>query len=74
MLDAMVQRGFAQRTLETYIGATRRMAHHYRRDPAQYTPQQVQAYLLHMVKQELQFSGALFSGRYGKQPMREFRR
>ncbi len=52
MLDAMVQRGFAQRTQETYIGAIRRMAKHYRRDPALYTPQEVQAYLLHMVKQE----------------------
>lgn len=52
MLDAMVQRGFAQRTQETYIGAIRRMAKHYRRDPALYTPQEVQAYLLHMVKEE----------------------
>jgi site-specific recombinase XerD len=52
MLDAMVQRGFAQRTQETYIRAIRRMAKHYRRDPAQYTPQEVQAYLLHMVRDE----------------------
>jgi integrase/recombinase XerD len=51
MLDAMVQRGFAQRTQETYIGAIWRMAKHYRRDPATYTPQEVQAYLLHMVKE-----------------------
>jgi integrase/recombinase XerD len=51
MMDAMVQRGFAQRTQETYIGAIWRMAKHYRRDPALYTPQEVQAYLLHMVKE-----------------------
>jgi integrase/recombinase XerD len=51
MQDAMVQRGFAQRTQETYIHAIRRMAQHYRRDPATYTPQEVQAYLLHMVKE-----------------------
>jgi site-specific recombinase XerD len=51
MMDAMVQRGFAQRTHETYIHAIRRMAQHYRRDPATYTPQEVQAYLLHMVKE-----------------------
>ena len=57
MLDAMVQRGFAQRTQECYIRAIRRMAKHYRRDPAQYTPQEVQAYLLHMVKdQQLSYS------------------
>jgi site-specific recombinase XerD len=52
MLDAMVQRGFALRTQQTYIGAIRRMAKHYRRDPALYTPQEVQAYLLHMVKDD----------------------
>lgn len=51
MQDAMVQRGFAQRTQETYIGAIWRMAKHYRRDPALYTPAEVQAYLLHMVKE-----------------------
>jgi integrase/recombinase XerD len=51
MMDAMVQRGFAQRTQETYIHAIRRMAKHYRRDPATYTPNEVQAYLLHMVKE-----------------------
>ena len=52
MLDAMVQRGFAVRTRKTYVGAIRRMAKLYRRDPAQYTQQEVQAYLLHMVKEE----------------------
>ena len=52
MLDAMVQRGFAPRTQETYIRAIRRMAKHYRRDPALYTQQDVQAYLLHMVKED----------------------
>lgn len=29
MLDAMVLRGFAQRTQETYLGAVIRMAQHY---------------------------------------------
>ena len=52
MLDAMVQRSFAPRTQDAYVRAIRRMAKHYRRDPAQYTPQEVQAYLLHMVKDE----------------------
>ncbi|ABE43524.1 tyrosine-type recombinase/integrase [Polaromonas sp. JS666] len=52
MIDAMVQRGFAARTQESYIRAIRRMAKYYRRDPALYTPQEVQAYLLHMVKDE----------------------
>jgi integrase/recombinase XerD len=52
MLDAMVQRGFAERTQETYVGAIWRMAKHYLRDPATYTAQEAQAYLLHMVKDE----------------------
>jgi integrase/recombinase XerD len=52
MQDAMVQRGFALRTQETYIGAIYRMARHYRRDPALYTAQEVQSYLLHIVQNE----------------------
>lgn len=52
MLDAMVQRGFAPRTQEAYVRAIRRMAKYYRRDPAQYSAEEVQAYLLHMVKDE----------------------
>jgi site-specific recombinase XerD len=50
MLDAMVQRGFAVRTQESYIEAIFRMAKHYRRDPATFSAQEVQAYLLHLVK------------------------
>ena len=50
MQDAMVQRGFAARTQETYIDAIARMAKHYRRDPATCTACEVQAYLLHLVK------------------------
>lgn len=50
MLDAMVQRGFAASTQDIYVSAIRQMAKHYRRDPAQYTVQEVQAYLLHLVK------------------------
>lgn len=57
MQDAMVQRGFALRTQETYTRAIYRMAKHYRRDPALYTVQEVQDYLLHMVKdQKLSYS------------------
>ena len=51
MQDAMVQRGFSVRTQETYIEAIVRMAKHYRRDPATYSDQEVQTYLLHMVKE-----------------------
>ena len=50
MIDAMVQRGLAQRTQESYVDAIYRMAKFYRRDPAGYSATEVQAYLLHLVK------------------------
>ena len=57
MLDCMLQRGFAQRTQGSYVEAISRMARHYRRDPAQLTPEEVSAYLLHLVKERhLSFS------------------
>ena len=57
MQEAMVQRGFALRTQDSYLRAIYRMAKHYRRDPARYTAQDVQAYLLHMVtEQKLSYS------------------
>ena len=43
MIDAMVLRGFSPRTQESYIGAIYGMAKHYRRDPAGYTVQEVDA-------------------------------
>jgi len=51
MTDAMLQRGFSPRTRESYVDAIYGMAKHYRRDPAEYTAQEVEAYLLHMVKE-----------------------
>jgi integrase/recombinase XerD len=57
MLDCMLQRGFAQRTQGSYVEAISRMARYYRSDPAQLTPEEVSAYLLHMVKERhLSFS------------------
>jgi site-specific recombinase XerD len=50
MLDAMVQRGFAVRTQESYVEAIARMAKHYHRDPAHLDAEEVQAYLLHLLK------------------------
>ena len=46
MLDAMLQRGFSPRTQESYVDAIYGMARHYRRDPAQYTAQEVERALL----------------------------
>jgi site-specific recombinase XerD len=49
MLDAMALRGFSPRTQDSYTDAIYGMAKHYRRDPAQYSAQEVEAYLLHLV-------------------------
>jgi site-specific recombinase XerD len=51
MLDAMVLRGFAQRTQETYLGAVIRMAQHYDCSPDRLSDEQVQAYLLHLLQE-----------------------
>jgi hypothetical protein len=50
MLDAMLQRGFATRTQANYVNAIYQMAKYYRRDPAEFSSAEVQAYLLHMSK------------------------
>ena len=52
MIDAMVQRVFAKRTQKCYVSDIRCMAKFYRRDPATFTVQEVQAYLLYLVKDE----------------------
>ena len=49
MVDAMVTRGFAARTQESYVEAISRMARHYRRSPALLSKDEVSAYLLDMV-------------------------
>lgn len=50
MIDAMILRGFALRTQETYIEAIARMARYFGRDPRGYTSAEVQAYLLFLIK------------------------
>jgi site-specific recombinase XerD len=49
MLDAMVTRGFAVRTQESYIEAISRLARYYQRSPALLSKDEVSAYLLNMV-------------------------
>jgi integrase/recombinase XerD len=50
MLDAMTVRGLAERTQECYTDALARMARHYHRSPDLLSPSEVEAYLLHLVK------------------------
>ncbi len=50
MLDALVLRGMALRTQESYIDAVARLARHYRRSPDTLSAEQVQAFLLHLLR------------------------
>jgi len=51
MLDALVLHGMALRTQETYIDAVSGLARHYRRSPDQLDAEQVQRYLLHLLRE-----------------------
>lgn len=50
MLDALQLRGMAKRTQEAYIDAVARLARHYRCSPGKLDSQQVQTYLLHLLR------------------------
>lgn len=50
MMDAMVLRGFAARTRETYLGCVRSLTKHYGRSPDRLDAGQIQAYLLHLIQ------------------------
>ena len=49
MDDAMVLRGFALRTRESYLAAVSALAKHYRRSPDLLTPEEMRAWLLHLI-------------------------
>ena len=51
MLDALVLRGMATRTQEAYIDAVARLARHYWRSPEALTANEVQHYLLHLLRE-----------------------
>jgi integrase/recombinase XerD len=50
MDDAMVVRGMADRTRETYLRAVTGLARHYQRSPDQISDDEVQAYVLHLIR------------------------
>jgi site-specific recombinase XerD len=52
MDNDMLVRGMAERTRETYLAAVARLARHYHRAPDQLSPEEVQAYLVHMLREE----------------------
>ena len=51
MQDAMVLRGFAARTQESYIAAVAAIAKVYRRSPQGLTAEEVERYLLHLIEE-----------------------
>jgi site-specific recombinase XerD len=51
MLDALMQRGMAGRTQEAYIDAVARLARHYGRGPERLSAEEVQQYLLHLLRE-----------------------
>jgi len=52
MDNDLLVRGMAARTRETYLAAVTRLARHYHRPPDQLSLQEVQAYLIHMLREE----------------------
>lgn len=81
MDDAMVLRGFAQRTRETYLACVAALAKHYGRSPEGIAAGEVQAYLLHLIiERKLAYpsvnqAACAFRFLYGKvlgQPQRVF--
>ena len=52
MDNAMLVRGLAERTRETYLAAITRLARFYHRSPDQLSPAEVQAYVVHMLREE----------------------
>ncbi|MDP1635178.1 MAG: site-specific integrase [Gallionellaceae bacterium] len=49
MNDAMILRGFAPRTRESYLAAVRALAKYYRRSPDLLTPEEIESYHLHLI-------------------------
>jgi hypothetical protein len=50
MADDMVVRRMSERTQEAYLAAVAALARYYRRSPDQITDEEIQAYLLHLIR------------------------
>jgi hypothetical protein len=51
MIDAMLVRGFAVRTHQSYLSAVTDLAKYYRRSPVQLNTGEIQDYFLYLVKE-----------------------
>jgi len=52
MIDAMIMKGFAANTQEAYLRAMIQLVRHYRRSPDTLDRDQIQAYLLYLIKEK----------------------
>ncbi len=51
MMDALVLHGKAKRTQEAYVAAVAHLARHYRRSPDTLSGEQIEAYLVHLLRE-----------------------
>lgn len=51
MIDAMLVRGFSPRTHQSYLAAVTDLARYYQRSPDQVSVEEIQAYILYLVKE-----------------------
>ena len=51
MIDAMLVRGFSERTQQSYLDAVIKLAQYYHRRPDQISTDDIQAYFLYLVKE-----------------------
>jgi len=54
MNNAMLLRGFAERTRESYLYWVRALAKHYRRSPDQLDGAAIESFLLHLITEKKQ--------------------
>jgi integrase/recombinase XerD len=50
MIDDLILRNYSPNTIRTYVGSVVRFAHHFHCSPANLGPEQVRAYLLHLIQ------------------------
>ena len=53
MIDAMLLRGFAERTQSSYLNSVLFLAKHYRQSPDTLVPEQIRAYFLYLIKEKM---------------------
>jgi integrase/recombinase XerD len=52
MEEELKLRNYAEKTIEVYTAAVRKLAEHYRRSPEQIEPEEIRSYLLHLLEEK----------------------